>query len=212
VNDVLIERGRLAWAIATQGEVPPGDDWLGPRERAALARFRWPARRDSFRLGRYTAKRLLGDGGVELLPSPEGPPRAFAAAAAEPLPLSISLSHRAGLAACVAARGEVALGCDVELIEPRSRAFCCDFFTPGERAAVLSAPQPDVAANLIWSAKESALKALHVGLGRDPLGLEVSLGPGVLVVDDLVYRRALSGAWRRLGTRHLLTLVHGCRS
>ena len=187
----------VAWVTAALAEVPPGDDWLGPRERAVLAELRFAARRESWRLGRYAAKRLLGD--AEILPSTDGPPCAWRGGAR--LPVSLSISHRDGLGLCAAADGDVALGCDLERIEPRGAAFLADFLTEAERAAVSQASDPAMLANLVWSAKESALKALHVGLRRDTRELEVSVGRpatpwGDLVVRDLPNGRSLRGAWR----------------
>ena len=40
-------------------DVPDGDDWLGPDERAVLAGLRFSRRRADWRLGRFAAKRLL---------------------------------------------------------------------------------------------------------------------------------------------------------
>jgi 4'-phosphopantetheinyl transferase len=195
----------VGWATAALADVPPDDGWLGPRELGVLERLRFPRRRETWRLGRFAVKRLLGD--VEVLPSPEGPPRAFRGDS--PLPLSLSLSHRDGVAVCVAAPGDVALGCDVERIEPRSAAFLADFLTESERAA--AAVSPELLANLMWSAKESALKALRVGLARDTRELEVSIGEAdapwrELVVDDRAGGRSLPGVWRRAGD-HVLTIV-----
>jgi 4'-phosphopantetheinyl transferase len=197
----------VRWATVTLAEVPPGDDWLGARERVVLAGLRSGPRRDSWRLGRLAAKRLLG--AVEILPSREGPPRAFLGAA--PVPVSLSISHRDGVGLCAAADGELALGCDLERVEARSAAFLVDFLTPAERAAVATARDPALQANLVWSAKESALKALHTGLARDTFELEVSLKPGAapwgeLVIEDASSGHSLAGVWRRLDD-FVLTLV-----
>ncbi|HXZ13486.1 MAG TPA: 4'-phosphopantetheinyl transferase superfamily protein [Candidatus Sulfotelmatobacter sp.] len=61
------------------------------------------------------------------------------------------------------------MGCDLELIEPRSNGFVGDYFTAEERALLAGQPaadRPRLVA-LLWSAKESALKALHAGLRLD---------------------------------------------
>ena len=61
------------------------------------------------------------------------------------------------------------LGCDLEIIEPRSDAFVADYFTTEEQALIArasAADRPRLLA-LLWSAKESALKALHEGLRLD---------------------------------------------
>jgi len=187
----------VAWVTAALAEVPAGDDWLGPRERAVLAELRFGPRRESWRLGRYAAKRLLGD--AEILPTADGPPCAWRGGAR--LPVSLSISHRDGLGLCAAAGGDVALGCDLERIEPRGAAFLADFLTEAENVAVAQASDPAMLANLVWSAKESALKALHTGLRRDTRELEVSVGRvgmpwGELVVKDLPNDRSLCGVWR----------------
>lgn len=192
-------------AIVSADELPPDDDWLGPRERAVLAGLRFSARRESWRLGRHAARRLLG-ADVEVLPSPAGPPCVWRGAMQ--LPVSLSISHRDEVALCAVADGTVALGCDVERVEPRSVAFLEDFLTPLERAAVTEASDPEAQANLIWSAKESALKALHTGLRRDTWELEVTVGAaGELVVDDLPNQRRMRGAWWRDGGRVFTVVV-----
>ena len=65
-----------------------------------------------------------------------------------------------------------------------------DWFTESERAAVaVPGTDPDVLVNLIWSAKESALKVLQTGLRRDTRSVEVTLH------DEAV------GEWRALTVR-----------
>ena len=58
---------------------------------------------------------------------------------------------------------------DLETVEIRSRSFEETFFTPSELAMLEQQPASDRArlVTLIWSAKESALKALHTGLKAD---------------------------------------------
>jgi 4'-phosphopantetheinyl transferase len=196
----------LRWALARADEVPAGDDWLGPRERALLLGLRSAPRRADFRLGRLAARRLLG--AVEVLPEPSGAPRAWSDG--RRLTLAVSLSHRAGLAVC-ACTAAAELGVDLELVEPRSPGFLRDFLTAAEQAAVAAAPDPALIANLVWSAKEAALKALGVGLTRDTRELEVTVGAagdpwGDLAVVDLASGHRLEGWWRRVG-EHVLTFV-----
>jgi 4'-phosphopantetheinyl transferase superfamily protein len=61
------------------------------------------------------------------------------------------------------------LSSDLEIIEPRSDAFAADYFTAEEQALVAQACAPDRLRllALIWSGKESALKALREGLRLD---------------------------------------------
>lgn len=214
----------LGWAVARAAEVPVSNGWLGATEREVLATLsgeRKTRRRADWRLGRFTAKRLLArrlaleeDAGelarIEVLAADDGAPEPFLDG--EPLSLALSLAHRAGLGLAAVADPPCRLGCDVERIEPRSTAFVGDFFTAGEARWVAEAPNGRRAllANLLWSAKESALKADRSGLRRDTRGVEVR-APGWLEVvesvdldcvrwgaleaDDLERGRRLAGGW-----------------
>lgn len=90
--------------------------------------------------------------------------------------VTISLSHRAGSALCVVGWSGARLGCDLEMVEPRGDAFVADFFTANEQALVqrISAEERPLLVTLLWSAKESALKALHAGLQLDTTCMDVS--------------------------------------
>jgi phosphopantetheinyl transferase len=82
---------------------------------------------------------------------------------------NISLSHRDGISICAVAPANMLLGCDVEKIEPRSDAFVSDYFVAEEQKFVAETPhneRPGIVAAL-WSAKESALKAMQIGLRAD---------------------------------------------
>ncbi len=171
----------IQWLLCRAEAVPAGDEWLGFNERAAQALLKLAMRRAAWRLGRFTAKQLLsGTEGVdrldriEILAAEDGAPEAFVDG--RPIPGSISITHRSGVAACVAARS-AKVGCDLEAIEPRSQRFVDDFFTARERAATRRVePQlRDRFVALTWSAKESALKVLRVGLRRDTRSVDVEL-------------------------------------
>ena len=109
--------------------------------------------------------RAAGDGAPELFVD------------GQPAEHGVSLTDRAGCAACLVADEPAAIGCDLELVEPRSDAFVRDYLTGPEADLVAAAgPARDVAANLIWSAKESALKVLRTGLRRDTRSVEVTRG------------------------------------
>jgi 4'-phosphopantetheinyl transferase len=94
------------------------------------------------------------------------------------------------------------------LAESRSGAFVGDFLTEGEVVAVrrLAAGRArDVAANLIWSAKEAAMKVLKVGLRADTRDVEVEREglrrPDGWMALSMTHRdgSAFSGWWRRDG-------------
>ena len=187
----------IGWLIGDVADVPVGDAWLGARERIVLARLRLAKRRGDWRLGRWIAKCALrawlaeaGSGvesaEIEILAADSGAPIAWRHG--EAAPASVSIAHRDGVAlAAVSSRGAL-LGCDLEVIEPRSPAFVADWFTGGECQLIDDAAPEErpLVANLIWSAKESGLKALSVGLRRDTRSADVRL------VDDA------ADGWRRL--------------
>jgi 4'-phosphopantetheinyl transferase len=207
---------RPVLALATGAEVPDDDDWLAPGERATMAGLRVPARRRDWRLGRWTAHAALaaalGPASFEVRAAPDGAPEALAAG--ELVAVTVSISHRAGLGACLVAGAGVAAGCDLELVEPRDAGLARDFFTPAELALVHAAPPEDreLTVALVWSAKESALKALRQGLRLDTRAVEVELDPRAAAVDG--WRplavahgaRRFAGWWRRVG-RHVLTVA-----
>lgn len=187
-------------------DAPPSTAFLGPGEMERFAAMRMPWRQADFLLGRWTAKRLIAsildrapDGSIEVLADPSGQPRAFLDG--KPLPLTVSISHRAGRALVAVDDEQGPLGADLEQIEPRSGAFVRDFFTPAEQDAVEQGDR-ELMANLIWSAKESALKALGEGLRLDSRSVEVELEPGVAGPwQPLKVHGAteLNGFWRREG-------------
>jgi len=175
------------WLEQGEADVARNDDWFSAGEKACLDAKRFPKRRADWRLGRWTAKRALavyldrpGDlpslAHIEICPAPTGAPEAFLAD--QPAGVTISLSHREGTALCAIAAPDAQLGCDLERVEPRSEAFVADYFTDEEQALIAGLPatdRPQLLA-LLWSAKESVLKALHEGLRRDTRSVTVSLG------------------------------------
>ena len=207
-------------------ELPPGDGWLRPAERAILRRFRAPRRRRDFRLGRFAARRVLAlvAGGertlaperFEIRPAPGGAPQAFCGGAR--LAVALSISHSDGWASAAAQRGTGPLGCDLERIEPRSPAFLEDYLTKGEQAFVACAPASGRAlrATLLWSAKEAVMKALGEGLRLAPASVEVV--PAIHPVSETGWRSfsisappaaaGLRGFWRVVGER-VLTVAGG---
>ena len=164
----------VSWFEQTESDVPAGNDWLSRAEKLRLNSFRFAKRRDDWRLGRWTAKRAAAVWlklpelrEIEIRSAPSGAPEVFIDN--QPPPMTISLSHRAGAAACAVAPAGTAVGCDLELIEPRCDPFVADYFTDEEQALIARSLDSDrfrIIA-LIWSAKESALKALGAGLRLD---------------------------------------------
>jgi 4'-phosphopantetheinyl transferase len=180
----------LYWLEQTAADMPAENDWLSPAEAMQFGGLRFPKRRGDWRLGRWTAKRavaahlnLSADASalavVKIRAAPDGAPEVFLAG--QPAAITISLSHCAGTAICAVMPSLAAVGCDLERIEPRSNSFFEDYFTPEEQAMVLRMPEAarPWLLTLLWSAKESALKALRVGLRANTRSVAVSLSDSV---------------------------------
>ena len=185
--------------------MPLGDQWLSAGEQARLAGLQIPKRRADWRLGRWTAKcavtaywnlpcGLEALSAVELRPEPSGAPKVFIHD--RPAPVTLSLSHSSGSGLCTIAPDDVALGCDLEKVEPRSAHFLEDYFTADEQNLVARTPpgMRDRLLTMLWSAKESALKALCCGLRMDTRS--VNAAP----FDD---PRTRDEEWRRVSVAHI---------
>jgi 4'-phosphopantetheinyl transferase len=211
----------MHWVAHGEHELPATDDWLSERESAQVATIRFTKRRSEFLTRRWTAKRAVATvlgldhspaalATVEIRNRSTGAP--YVEIEREPAAIDVSLSDRAGWAVCLvgppgsAAAGS--LGIDLEIVEPRTDRFVADFFTAAEAAYVRSLPDGaprDEASNLIWSAKEAALKLQQVGLRADTRTVEVTLDRAVevdgwssLFVTDSS-GVSMPGWWRRDG-------------
>ncbi|MGE5206029.1 MAG: 4'-phosphopantetheinyl transferase family protein [Chlamydiota bacterium] len=192
------------WLQQTEADVPAENDWLCGAEKLRLNRIRFPKRRADWRLGRWTGKcacaaylgrsaqaRFLSE--IEIRPALSGAPEVFVGDRAEAA--AISLSHRAGTAMVAISAPGIALGCDLEIAEPRSDAFIADYFTLEEQLLLALAPAADRLAlvALLWSAKESALKALHEGLRLDTRSVVVNLGEHPQISRDTAHNSSAPG-------------------
>jgi phosphopantetheinyl transferase len=176
---------------------PPG--WLSADEEATLAGLRFPARRRKWLLGRIAAKRAIGEllaaeapppAAIEIANLPSGQP--YARIGGRRFERSLSLSHRDPLGVAAVAPPGLAIGVDVEEVTPRDPALVRTFFTAAEAAAVAAAPAAEAArlVALVWSGKEAVLKALGLGLRRDPRTIDI--GPARAAGADA------PPGWRRL--------------
>jgi 4'-phosphopantetheinyl transferase len=160
----------LGWLTRGLDDVPRHDGWLSEREREVLSRLRVDKRRGDWRLGRWAAKGAVASwrevplDAVEVLAAADGAPEAFVEG--YPASVALSLSHRDGRALATACDAPAALGCDLEVVEARSPAFARQWLRPAERELVgkLRGERRELAANLLWSAKEAASKARREGL------------------------------------------------
>ena len=195
----------ICWLEQNERDVPRGDAWLSASERARLDGLLVPKRRADWRLGRWTAKcavsgylKLPGDpealAETELRPAPSGAPRVFLHG--EPAPVALSLSHSGCTGFCAIAPSGSEVGCDLETVEPRSLAFLADYFTNEERELVAQTEiaNRDRVLTLLWSAKESALKALRRGLRLDTRSVNA---------DPSNFPQTRDEEWRRVRVAHL---------
>ena len=179
-----------------------------------LARFKFPKRKNDWLLGRWTAKialscflpaedRTLTD--WQIVADNDGAPLILENGIRADIP--ISLSHSGSRALCVLAQETMKIGCDLETIEKSSRSFEETFFTEDELALLEAHSGSDRArlATLIWSAKESALKAMRVGLRMDTRKVEIELparhvveGWSPIRVHHRESGREYAGWWRRV--------------
>jgi 4'-phosphopantetheinyl transferase len=194
----------ICWLEQNNSDVPFGDWWLSESERARQDWLHIPKRRADWRLGRWTAKHAVCVylslplnrqelAAVELRPAPSGAPDVFLHDRAAPVQLSLSHSHGVGL--CALARPGAELGCDLETVEPRSPAFLADYFTGEEQNLVAGTAlsRRDEVLTLLWSIKESVLKALRCGLRSDTR--EVNAAAGFL--------RAPGAEWCPVSAAHI---------
>ena len=200
----------IGWLKQTMSDVPGGDSWLSSGELIPLSSMGFPKRRTEWRLGRWTAKQAVASyldlqcgsedlRRLEIRSNQCGAPEVLIDG--NSASVSISLSHRAGVAVCAVGPGHVPIGCDIELVESRAHSFTTDYFTLPEQELVAGHPPAQQATilTLLWSAKESALKALRAGLGMDTLSVEVTLNKSFAPHDPAGMARLLANqSWDAL--------------
>jgi 4'-phosphopantetheinyl transferase len=205
----------IHWLEQTEADIPAENQWLNANEILRLNALRIPKRRADWRLGRWTAKHAVAAclnlptepsslADIEIRAASSGAPEVFLHD--EPAEIAISLSHSSGTALCTLAPPGVTFGCDLETVEPRSDAFVADYFTVDERNLIARSSKQErpLLLALLWSAKESALKALRVGLRFDTRCMSVS------PVDDW-HSTDNPDAWRSLSVCYSGGMVfHGC--
>jgi 4'-phosphopantetheinyl transferase len=215
----------LQWLARGEDALPNDLRWLTLDEAARAQAMRFTKRRAESLLRRLAAKQAvaatLGLGRpdnpiavtlarIEIRHDSTGAP--FVLLDGATCNLAISISDRAGWA--IAMTGPGPFGCDLELVESRSPGFLRQFLTGPERHYVASRPDAQarvLATNLLWSAKESALKARGTGLSQDTRDLDVTIHDGqpgdwAALAVRCVDGTAFPGWWRRDG-RYLVTVA-----
>ncbi len=214
----------MHWLARGEHEIPDHLDWLTGAERSRLDALRFTKRRTEFLLRRWTAKQAVAAVLDWSRPNTPAPTEALARILVgnhptgapyvhvdgEPLDGDISVSDRAGWAVCLVDSAAAdrtpgvrldAVGIDLEIVEPRSDGFVSDYLTTAEQLFVRALPDrtsQDGAANLLWSAKEAALKVLRTGLRADTRTVEVVLAEGFSPTER-------ADGWSRLAVRHTPT-------
>lgn len=190
------------------GDLPPHQGWLHPEELRFLQTLRFEKRRNDWLLGRWTAKQALlsffeskciaiNPHSIAILKGSTGAPEMVFESSVPPC--SLSISHRDGHAIAAVAPGVVAIGCDLEVIEPRSEAFLSDYFLESELAFLSGIPldQKDLYANLFWCVKESVMKATGEGMGLHPRRVEVEISDMDVAAKIIPEVGEFKGKWRR---------------
>ena len=174
----------ILWLSAGLTDVPDHDDWVDPAMAARFARMRFTTRHSEARLARWTAKRTVAAAlgisesaeslrSIVIRNAPDGAPEALVGD--NPISAVIAMTDRADWSVCAMFDSGGRVGCDLELVEARSPAFIADYFTETEQQRIAGSTDARVLANVMWSAKESALKVLRTGLRRDTRTVEVHL-------------------------------------
>ena len=198
----------IYWLEQRQSDVSGDDGWLSCAEREQSNAMHVPKRRSDWLLGRWTAKTALARfyqlpasaqtlASIELRADSSGAPVVFHGG--EKSELAVSLSHSNRNAFFTIAPPGKAIGCDLEKIEPRSAAFIEDYCTESECHLVDAAAPEDrpLLVNLLWSAKESVLKLLRIGLRGDTRSISVVIDTSSLSLGSeqwLVFQARSSSA------------------
>ena len=185
MSPTTTEHRPIFWWSAGLADLPESGIWVDEREALRFGSMEYTKRREEAFLARYTAKSTLARfldrptdpaalRTITVANAPDGAPEVLVDGS--PANLVVAMTDRADWAVTAVLAGDDRVGCDLELVEPRSELFVRDYFTDQEQMTTRDSADPNLTANLIWSAKESALKALRTGLRRDTRSVEVHLG------------------------------------
>ena len=165
---------RVSWHSAGMDSLPADDSWMDEAEAQRIGTMVYAKRRMESTLSRHTAKTTLARA-LELGHDPrslarvairnaaDGAPEAFLDG--QPADVVVAMTDRADWAVCAVLHGPARVGCDLELVEPRSDAFIRDYFTAAEcdLAMAVEDEERHLRANLIWSTEACSVLKLHPG-------------------------------------------------
>jgi|WetSurMetagenome_2_1015567.scaffolds.fasta_scaffold45466_3 4'-phosphopantetheinyl transferase len=195
----------ICWTLVSADQVGKveGESFLSDSELLTLSGLRFPKRREEWLLGRWVSKKLLQTlpplkdyslGEIEIKNNLQGAPFIVHPDGGI-FNGCLSISHSGNQAFCgITLTPNVHLGVDLEQIEPRSTAFIVDYLTTSELEMVEKCLPfaREIAVNLIWSMKESMLKALGVGLHWDTRKVEVKN------IEDPISPGTGAGSWMKI--------------
>jgi phosphopantetheine--protein transferase-like protein len=182
--------GGWIWFADAYRSAPTRDQlarrFLGEKERAAYD-AQPPRTQRAWLSGRIAAKdavrallqRTMFPVEIALETDAEGRPRVLAPAG----DLRVSIAHKGEVAVAIAAAGRD-VGIDVELVEPRDRAFAETAFSEDELRLIAPSDDRDEWLTRLWAAKEAAGKARGTGLAGNPRRLRVTDRTGERVLVD----------------------------
>lgn len=193
--------------------------YLGKQENAVYQKFKFLKRQREWLGARLVTKDLIRASdqrwkqttiqNIEILNEESGAPFLHIQGRQE-YPGRVSLSHSNGYAFCAYSPDDISFGVDLELVETRSKVFSEDFFTTkeSEQIAKIDIVEQSQYVTVIWSGKESVLKALSTGLRVDTRSVEVTIpeepveknGWRSLALESSLFKNdSLSLLWRREG-------------
>lgn len=204
----------IDYKIQFQKDVPGRLDWLHPSELDLFRAFRFEKRQNDWLLGRWTAKNLLQErwyqekdlNDLAVLPGENRAP--FVYVDGEQQAIIISISHGHGQSFCVTSEESVPVGCDLEKVEKRSKAFLMDYFGEDEHQLFISNNhelEEEEYFTLLWTAKEALMKATRKGMSLHPLKIKISdvlrskNDWNTLELCDLSCKQMFKGSWQRNG-------------
>jgi phosphopantetheinyl transferase len=178
---------QISWSVTAIPALLHGDEvtavheFLNESEREIYWGFKTRKRQLEWLAGRVAIKRLFclintpGITPANLMVERETSGLPYLVAKGERANGRISISHNAGWVAVCQTDSDLRIGIDLEEIKSRDPAFLLDYFSRSEREQIMNGGLHtlDFRTNLIWSAKESVLKAISTGLGTDPLKVEI---------------------------------------